>query len=112
MGARRYRDGRAELQAVLSLRDRSGSPAQPDGGLVWIEGQKLVADAEIVDVPVLSGQVERDVDLVGVKKPEAGRHHNLLVSDFLEALRDDVVAVDAHRALDRAQEAPRLRLGG
>src|SRR5262245_28931070 len=96
---------------LLSLRARSGSPTQAGRGLVGVERQQLLADAKIMDGPVPPPEIDGHVNLVGVEQAKAGRDHDLLVSDLLEALRDDVMAVDADRTAGRAQKAPGLGFG-
>src|SRR5437879_175316 len=81
--------------------------AEGRGRLVGVQRADLVADAEILDRAVLRGEVELEIDLVGVEHAEAGRDDQLLVADALEALGDDVVAVDADRAAHGADEAGR-----
>ena len=57
-------------------------PAQAGRCLVGVEGQDLVADAQVVDRAVAGRQVEAEIDLVVVEQPKARGNDDLLVADL------------------------------
>src|SRR5215207_8025769 len=115
-GAGIYRDGPRQMQAARPASKafgispsyealRSALPAAQAGrGLLGVERQDFVADAQVHDAAVPGPEVEAQIHLVLIEQAEARRDADLFVAHGLVAFGHDVVAVDRDRAVACAQE--------